>query len=81
MNTLIAACFIIAANCFLSVAVMYQTRTDNNNRVFVQALCDWSHTHNDGSLEQRCGEAQDKTHSEYLCVTRSSDMNCWTEVK
>jgi hypothetical protein len=67
--------------CFIGIGTMLQVRTDNNNRAYVQAICDWSHTHQDGGLEERCGQAQDKTHTEYLCATRSSNLNCWVEVK
>jgi hypothetical protein len=65
----------------LAVGIMYQVRTDNNNRGYVQAICDQSHNARDGNLEQRCGEAQDKTHTEYLCAERSPTSRCWVEVK
>lgn len=56
-------------------------KTQENNMAFVKAICDYSHTQVNGALEQRCGDAQDKTNTEYLCATRSFDNNCWVEQK
>lgn len=41
------------------------------------SICWAAHNEINGQSEQACGNAQDLTHTEFVCTT----SNCWLEVK
>lgn len=47
----------------------------------VQQICDAAHREFDGTSERACGDAQDRTHTEYLCSSLTPAARCWVEVK
>lgn len=47
----------------------------------VQKVCDQSHAVMNGYLEEKCGKAQDNTHTEYVCDGPYENSRCWVEVK
>lgn len=46
---------------------------------YVQTICDQAHNEINGASERACGDAQDKTNTEYLC--NSINTSCWVEAK
>ena len=46
---------------------------------YVQTVCDIAHDEYSGESEQKCGDAQDQTNTEYLC--NHSGTTCWVEDK
>lgn len=45
------------------------------------SICMTSHAQLNGKLEDACGQAQDATHTEFICANYTPDANCWLEVK
>lgn len=43
------------------------------------AICQTAHNEINGASEQACGNAQDATHTEFLCD--STGKYCWLEIK
>lgn len=56
-------------------------RVQNNVRAYVYAVCEDAHLKVDGVGEQACGDAQDKTNTEFLCTNPSEQAACWVEIK
>lgn len=48
---------------------------------YVQTVCDYSRTVVSTSEEQKCGDAQETTHTEYLCDSLTANAHCWVEQK
>lgn len=72
--SLLTSMFVVVSR---NITNTLETRT--NNREYVRSLCDWAYTHRDNNFERRCGGAQTKTNTEYMCITQSVD--CWVEAK
>lgn len=45
----------------------------------VKAYCDMAHNEVSGESEEKCGQLQDETNTEYLCSYNYTE--CWLEVK
>lgn len=58
----------LVAMCFLYAVLAINA--GNENREVVKAICDYSHSVQDGKAERLCGDVQDKTNTEYLCDTK-----------
>ena len=68
----------------LAVVVVYQYNgAQHELRIakieYVQHLCDRAHTEISGASEVECGNAQDRTNTEYLCD--KTGTTCWVEEK
>lgn len=45
------------------------------------SICMKAHGESSGASEEACGNAQDATHTEFICSSAASNANCWLEVK
>jgi hypothetical protein len=50
---------------------------------YVYQMCNDSRQEVSGTSEQACGDAQDRTHTEFLCAERNAlpSNHCWVEDK
>jgi len=72
----------VLAVMLLGVSLIGHTASERANNIgMVYAICMDSHQHVSGVNEQRCGDIQDTTHTEFQCSARTSISRCWVELK
>lgn len=74
---LIAITILLAVFGFIMLQVGKQVQVANMHEAY--SLCLTAHAEVSGASETACGNAQDKTHTEFLCDKTNS--YCWLEVK
>jgi hypothetical protein len=81
-NMLVSSFYLLVI--VLAVIVIGQYRDSQkllgaNKIKYVQTICDKAHNEVSGQSEQACGDAQDRTNTEYLC--NQTGTSCWVEEK
>lgn len=59
----------------------HSTALQAQNTQYVQQVCDAYRQTDSARLYRQCGDAQTKTHTEYLCDGGSIEASCWVEQK
>lgn len=87
MNKLDAVFYSLIALMLTSMAVgqlfTAHTEASTSKHDYVYAICNQARTQLSGASEQQCGEAQDRTSTEFMCEHNNSltSTHCWVESK
>lgn len=71
--------YILIVAVALLMGAVWEKSADASDLRQTLAICQSAHRETDGASEQRCGDMQDKTHTEFICS--QTGAYCWLEVK
>lgn len=73
--------YLLFVVCLVAAFFFGFTWTNAEHQYETQQICDRSRAVISGSLEQACGDVQQRYGTEYLCNNLQPSAVCWTEVK
>lgn len=71
--------YILIAALALFIGAYWEQQTDRTAMRDALTTCQVAHENIDGASEQACGDAQDRTGTEFVC--NQTGEACWLEVK